>query len=310
MVDVSIIIVSWNARAYLVKCLESLRSQRSVHPTETIVVDNASADGSADAVEKQFPEVRVIRNEANLGFARANNLGIQRAQARYFALVNSDIEVLDDCIDRMVAYMGGHPRVGVLGPRILNPDDTLQESCQRFPKLWRALAQALGIHRLLPSVAYCSHARTGRVEALTGCFLMARREALEQVGGLDERFFMYGEDLDWCKRFDDAGWEAAYYTGAEVIHHGGRSSANAPVRFYLEMQRANRQYYLKHHGMEAAHVYRYILILHQVLRVLRALLLLPLDRKGSRGMSHKLERSFACLCFLLTLREGQGAGAA
>lgn len=303
MTELSYIIVSWNAKGYLIQCLESLKRFGVGIYSETLVVDNASDDGSADAVKEVFPDVKLIQNRTNVGFARANNQAIRECKGRYLALVNSDIEILGDCLARMLEYLDTHPRIGILGPRILNPDRTLQASCYRFPKLWRAAAEALGLHRLFPSLTYCSHERTGRVEALNGCFLMVRREALQQVGELDERFFMYAEDLDWCKRFVDMGWETAYLKEAEAVHYGGQSSANTPVRFYVEMQKANLAYYLKHRGRLAAGCYAAIVFAHQLLRVARGSVLMLLHPASRAEHTFKVRRSVACLRWLLRASE-------
>jgi GT2 family glycosyltransferase len=301
MVLLSFIIVSWNAKRHLLNCLNSLQRCAAGLEYEILVVDNASGDGSAEAVREGFPQVKLICNSANVGFARANNQALREAKGSYLLLVNSDIEVLPDCLQVLVTEIGRRQRVGVIAPRILNGDRTLQASCYRFPKLWRAAAEAVGLHRFFPSLVYCSHEHCAPVEALNGCFLMVRREAFAQVGGLDERFFMYAEDIDWCKRFSDCGWDLVYVPEAQVIHYGGQSSANAPVRFYLEMQKANRQYYMKHGGLAAAAMLALVVSVHQAIRLgggAALFLLRPSQREAYR---HKLQRSAACLSWLLRL---------
>jgi hypothetical protein len=209
-----------------------------------------------------------------MGFARANNAGIARSTSRYLALVNSDALVMQGCLQNLVKFMETHPSVGMVGPRILNADRTLQPSARRFPNLEATFARAFFLDRLLPQRlfhlrSHMSAAELDRlrpVEVLEGCFWMVRREALEQVGGLDENFFMYGEDIDWCKRFHKAGWEVMYCPGAEAVHYGGASSSNAATRFFLEMKKAELRYWEKNHGRVARRVAAGILFLHCCLR--------------------------------------------
>src|SRR5215475_5316322 len=244
---VSVIIVSWNARSYLLQCLESVLLSRSQCLKEIIVVDNASTDGSAEEVAARFPQVRLIRNAANLGFSRANNIGIRASTGKYVCLMNSDIKVLGRCLDILGEYTEAHEKIGMVGPKILEGDGRTQPSCRGFPKLWNMFCRALAVDALLPRweifngylLRHWEQNATRDVDILSGCFWFIRREALESVGLLDEGFFMYGEDMDWCKRFWKAGWRVVFVPQGEAIHYGGKSSTNAPVRFYIEKQRAD-----------------------------------------------------------------------
>ena len=305
---VSVIIVSWNARDYLKQCLESLTPAVCRYPMEIIVVDNASSDGSPELVENSFPHVQLVRNSANLGFARGNNVGIRNSSGRYLCLINSDVKVLPDCINRLVDYCEQHPEVGMAGPRIIGGDGKLQRSCRGFPTLWNMLCRALALDTIFPrnklftgySLSYWPQDSTRPVDILSGCFWLIRRETLSRVGLLDEAFFMYGEDMDWSKRFWLGGSSLVFVSQAEAIHYGGASSSNSPVRFYIEMQRADLQYWKKHHSRGATAGYFLVSCLHLLLRMMGYSLAF-LFRKGARqNYRYKVKRSFACLKWLFS----------
>jgi GT2 family glycosyltransferase len=307
MMDLSIIIVSWNAKAYLAECLQSLTRETSRHHSEIIVVDNASTDGSPELVRQHFPHVKLICNESNLGFARANNIGIRQSAGGYVFLLNSDVKVLEGCFGSMYAYMERHPKIGMLGPKILNPDGTLQRSCKGFPTLWNSFCRALSLDTVFPRsklfgrrlMTYWPHDAICGVEALSGCFWMVRREALGRVGLLDEDFFMYAEDIDWCKRFHEAGWGVVFFPHARAIHYGGASSSNAPVRFYLEMQRADLKYWEKHHGWSARAGYLLTVWVHHLVRVMGQAALYILQPSRRPEALPKIKRSIAAIRWLL-----------
>ena len=305
---VSVIIVSWNARDYLKQCLESLTPAVCRYPMEIIVVDNASSDGSPELVENSFPHVRLVRNSTNLGFARGNNVGIRNSSGRYLCLVNSDVKMLPDCINRLVEYGEQHPEVGMAGPRIIGGDGKLQRSCRGFPTLWNMLCRALALDTIFPriklftgySLSYWPQDRTRPVDILSGCFWLIRRETLSRVGLLDEAFFMYGEDMDWCKRFWLGGSSLVFVSQAEAIHFGRASSSNSPVRFYIEMQRADLQYWKKHHSRIATAGYFLVSCLHLLLRMLGYSLALLFRKSARQNYRYKVKRSFACLKWLFS----------
>jgi GT2 family glycosyltransferase len=307
-VIVSIIIVSWNTRDYLNQCLESLTPAVCRHPMEIIVVDNASSDGSPELVESRFPRVRLIRNQVNLGFAKANNLGTAASSGRYVCLINSDVKVLPDCISRLVDYSEQHPDVGMAGPRIIGADGKLQRSCRGFPTLWNMLCRALALDTIFPrrkwltgySLSYWSQDCIRQVDILTGCFWLIRRETLARVGLLDESFFMYGEDMDWCKRFRLGGSKVVFVPLAEAIHYGGASSSNSPIRFYIEKQRADLQYWKKHHSRVATACFFLISCLHLLLRTAGYSLALLLHNGARHIYQHKVKRSVVCLKWLFS----------
>ena len=306
MPDVSVIIVSWNAKQHLQNCLMSLNDPGGRYKREVVVVDNASTDGTVKLVEEQFSEVKLIKNKENLGFARANNIGIRKSRGRYVCLINSDVILLDNCIGKLMTFMGSHPSAGLVGPKILNPDGSLQPQCQHFPSIWNHLCQTLGLNKLFPKsgffsepfMKYWAHDETRKVDVINGCFWLVRRKAIEEIGLLDEDFFIYGEDIDWCRRFHEAGWDVLFYPEARAIHIGGASSDNAPVRFYLEMQKADLHYWRKHHGKSGELIYWLIILVRQLVRIPVYALRYVFRRKKRETSQFKLKRAFACICFL------------
>lgn len=276
MIDVSVIIVNWNTRHYVLDCIRSLLAYQGQYKLEIIVVDNASEDDSAAAIKAQFPQVVVIENPDNRGFARANNQGIAIARGRYVSLVNSDILFLEDTFTLMLHYMDQNPDVGVLGPKLLWQDQTLQGSCRKSPSIWNTLCPAIGLTALFPRISffsgehmigYFAHDRIIDVDVLVGAFMMIRRSTLEQVGGMDEQYFMYCEEVDWCKRFVEAGWKIRFFPETKVIHYGGGSSASEPVRFFKEFCLSNLRYWNKHHARPLVISYRLVMILRYLIRL-------------------------------------------
>lgn len=311
--EISFVIVSWNAREYLLGCIRSIEITCAEFDREIIVVDNESSDGSAAAVAGEFPperfeHIEVIRSGANTGFAAANNIGLSRARGRFLILVNPDVEILPDSINVLIDFMKANPACGIAGPRVLNADGTLQESTRREPTLTNSLGRALAVDNILPrsgilsalNMHYPLSDAPAVVDVLSGCFWMVRREAFEAVGPLDENFFMYSEDVDWCRRFAAAGYKPSYVPDARTIHFGGGSSANAPVRFFIELQRASVQYWRKHHGRLTLPIFLGIMMLGQVIRLIPNLVLSVIRPSGREIARHKVRRGLACIGWLLT----------
>ena len=304
--DISVIIVSWNAKHYLLDCLKSLNSSGPEKSIEIIVVDNASTDGSPEAVERDFPGAQLVRNRTNRGFAAANNIGIEQSNGRYVCLINSDIKVLGNCLERLCDYMDSKSSIGMLGPRILNPDMTFQSSCRRFPSLWNNLCTAIGLSRIFKQtrffggeqMLYFKHDVLSRVDVLAGCFLMVRREALNQVGLLDERFFIYSEDVDWSRRFWNAGWEVVFFPDAQAIHYRGGSSSNAPTKFAIEQDRAMLQYWEKYHQISGKVAILVIMALKHVLRIGAGVLFLLIQPSKKTNTLYYIKNHFARLLSL------------
>jgi GT2 family glycosyltransferase len=307
-VDISVVIVGWNARHYLELCLESLAAAPPHRSVEIFVVDNASTDGSAEMIEERFPHVKLIRSNENLGFAKGNNLAIRRCRGRYIALVNPDIIVLPGCLDSLADFLDQNPKVGNAGPRVLNPDRTLQCSCRRFPTLWNNFCSASGLATAFKGSRFFfgehmfsfPHDRTMAVDILVGCFSMVRREAFDAVGLLDEDLFMYGDDVDWCRRCWNAGWQVVFYPGAEAIHDRGKITAPYPVRFAVAQQRSVIHYWTKHHGFLGAWGFRGILFFNHSLRYTFAALSGLLHPQGSAQNEVRKKVSGACLRELLS----------
>ena len=300
---VSVVIVSWNATKYLEECLTSLRDARHPWPIEVIVVDNDSSDDSSAMVVRLFPDVILIQNSDNLGFSKANNIGIRRAKGQYIALVNSDVHVLENCLTQLVRYLEEEPSSGMVGPKIIGGDGKQQSSHRGFPKLWNMLCRAVALDRLLPNIplfsGYLLSSKSLEcatpVEILSGCFLVVRRSALEAVGLLDEAFFIYGEDMDWCKRFWRAERRVVFVPAAQAIHYGGASSSNAPLRFFVEMQRADLQYWRKHHSRTSVALYLAFCVLHHIVRILGHGLAAVMVAKQSASHIHRAKCSSVCL---------------
>jgi GT2 family glycosyltransferase len=305
-VDLSIIIVTWNAKKFVEECLGSLRFSSENPAWETIVVDNASSDGTLELIRSEFPQVKLIENESNLGFAKGNNVGMRASRGRYVCLINSDVNVPRECLGSMLAYMDANREVGVLGPRMIGPTGRVTRSYMRFPTVWRDLCNSLGLHNVFNRSKVFSgilmtdfrNDRTAEVDVLNGWFLMVRREALEEVGLLDERFFMYGEDIDWSYRFHLAGWKRVYFSGASALHYGAASSSAAPVRFYAEMQRANLQFWKKHHTRLEVFAHEATLWLHLAIRIVGYAFVYMFVKSSRTETSMKIDRSLK----LMTMR--------
>lgn len=253
-IDLSVIIVNWNTRDVLAKCIRSVYETGQGIDLEIILVDNASKDGSVTMVRRSFPEVRLIENTENVGFVRANNQAIARCQGRYVLLLNSDTYVLSNSLVNTVQFMNDHPKAGIAGVRLLNPDGTFQASYTPFPTLWREFLILSGLGRWLirptfPSFGPRSKKGPRQIKGyMEGAYLMARREAIDQIGGLDERIFMYAEDVDWCYRFHQTGWEVWYLPEAPIFHHGGQSTKKRKGRLEAELYRSRIYFFRKHYG--------------------------------------------------------------
>jgi GT2 family glycosyltransferase len=273
-VDISVVIVAWNAKHYLQLCLESLATAPPRRSMEVFVVDNASTDGSAEMIETKFPWVKLIKSPENLGFAKGNNVAIRQCQGRYVALVNPDVIVLPDCLDALADFLDQNPKVGNVGPRVFNPDMTQQSTCRRFPTLWNNFCSATGLATKFTNsrffagehMFYFAHDCTRSVDVIVGCFSMIRRDTFDQVGLLDEDLFMYGDDVDWCRRCWNAGWQVVFFPGARAIHDRGKITAPYPVRFAIAQQKSVLHYWSKHHGFWGTLGIRSILLFHHCLR--------------------------------------------
>jgi O-antigen biosynthesis protein len=234
----SVIIVNYNVRQFLENALTSIFRALEGLEGEVIVVDNASDDGSVEMVQKKFPAARVVASRENLGFARANNIGLTGAKGDYFLLINPDTIVQEDTLQVMLEFFRTHPQTGLAGCKILNPDGSFQLPCRRsFPTPWVAFTKVFGLSALFPrsrlfgryNLTYLDPDASYEVDAVSGSFMMISRTAYERVGGLDESFFMYGEDLDWCYRVRQAGFKVYYVHSTQIVHFKGESTRRSNI---------------------------------------------------------------------------------
>jgi GT2 family glycosyltransferase len=261
--ELSIIIVSWNVRDLLRRCLMSLVNTNA----EIIVVDSASVDGSADMVRAEFPHVQLIASTENLGYSKGNNVGLKAAQGRYLFVLNPDTEVATDAVPQMVTYMDAHPDVGVLGPQLRLADGSIQSSRRRFPTLATGFFESTWFQSLAPRSVLARYyvqeipdTQIAEVDWLVGAALLVRREAYARVGGFDENFFMYSEELDWCRRIKAAGWRVVYWPQAVVTHYEGRSSEQVPAATHIRFNTSKIRYFRKYHGNFTAECLRWFLL--------------------------------------------------
>jgi len=258
--DLSIIIVSWNVKEYLEKCLESIFENPPQFDFEIIVVDNASTDKSSQMVKKKFPQVKLIENKENLGFAKANNQGIRESPGKYILLLNPDTVVLPGAIDKLIKFMEEHKETGVVAPKILNPDKTLQPSCLAFPTLSAMFVRAIFIEGLWPNNPITRYylmkdfdfQSEAEVDQPMGAALMIRRAVLDQVGLFDEESFMFFDEVDLCFRIKKAGWKIYFTPRAEITHYMARSIKKWGI-FNLSRHwtRSRNHYFYKHFGLGA-----------------------------------------------------------
>ena len=253
--DLSIVIVSYNTKGLLEQTLRTVMEAVGTLSVEVFVVDNASHDGSPDMVAEGFPWVRLIRNDHNAGFAGGNNLALEQVTGRYILLLNSDTIIRLDTLSCLVKFMDAHPQAGAAGAKILNPDGTLQLSCRRgFPTPLAAFCKLSGLSRLFPksprlaryNLTFLDPETTHEVDALSGSCMIVRKETMDQVGHLDETYFFYGEDLDWCYCMKEAGWQIYYTPDTEIIHFKGESSRAEEMRFRYRFYEAMSIFVQKH----------------------------------------------------------------
>jgi N-acetylglucosaminyl-diphospho-decaprenol L-rhamnosyltransferase len=260
MADITAIVVTHDAEPWIERSLESLRGTGA----EVIVVDNASTDGTLEIVRGRFPEARVVEQE-NRGFGAGNNAGMRAASGRYFLLLNPDAWLTEGAVEDLVAFADEHPEAAVIGPRLLNPDGSLQRSVRGYPTPWRIATEYFFLRKLAPRSralnalfgAGFDHKSVREADYLFGACLLVRRDAVDSVGGFDEKFFLMSEEVDWCYRFRQAGWKVLFFPGAEVFHVVG-ASLN-PARFE-DVVRGHLQFLRKHRGTQAAERARRVML--------------------------------------------------
>ncbi|MFO7919100.1 MAG: glycosyltransferase family 2 protein [Anaerolineae bacterium] len=278
--DLEIVIVSWNVVKLLEDCLNSiygapgarLDAEGILHlgsyTAKVHVVDNASSDGSPKMVRDRFPAVDLVASSENLGFTRGNNLALRRCQARYVLLLNPDTRIVADALTKMLDYMEDHPDVGVLGPQLRYGDGSPQSSRRRFPTFMTALMESTLLQQWFPENRWAQRyyvqdvpgEEVQDVDWVTGACMLVRREVVRAVGPLDEAFFMYSEELDWCRRIVDAGWRVVYFPRAVVVHYEGRSSDQVVAERHIHFQRSKVLYFRKHHSRVMAETLRLFIL--------------------------------------------------
>lgn len=263
--DLGIVIVNWNTREHLRRCLETVVASRDFERCRVVVVDNASDDGSVDMARRQYPQVEVIVNNANIGYPRANNVGLRHlgfravgdvaaSAPRYALLLNPDTELPRNALARMVQFMDSRPEIGVAGPKLLLGDGSLDRACRRgFPTPMVSFYHYSGLARLFPknsrfgryNMTFADENAELEVDSVVGAYMQVRRTAIERVGLLDEAFFMYGEDIDWAFRIKAAGYKVWYYPAVTVRHYKRAASSQSP-KAQFEFWRAMLIFYRKH----------------------------------------------------------------
>jgi GT2 family glycosyltransferase len=277
-VHIAVIIVSWNTRELLRRCLQSVMAEATaLAPMATLavwVVDNASTDGSPAMVRELFPTARLVENEGNVGFGRANNQALAQAGGDFVLLLNPDTETRPGALASLLRFMLANPAAGVVGARLLNSDGSLQTSCYPAPSLSRELWFLLHLDRLLAYGQYDMSRwpldRPQQVDTLKGACWLMRRQALDQVGYFDERFFMYSEEVELCSRLRRAGWTLHWLPEAVVVHHEGQSTAQAPTEMFLRLYQGKLLYFRKVHGRATARLYKLVLLTAAAARLLLA----------------------------------------
>jgi len=273
--DVSIVIVNWNTRDILRDCLASTYANTMNITFEVIVVDNASRDDSVSMLKENFPQVILIENSENRGFAAANNQGMAIARGKYVLLLNSDTVILENAVRKTVLFADGHPEAAVIGCMVLNPDRTLQPTCFMFPSLLNMLLSSTYLYKLFPRSKFFGREQmtwwdrddVREVDVVTGCFMLVRREAVEQIGLLDERFFMYGEETDWCYRFKQVGWKVVFTPAAEIIHLGGESSKQIRAKMLVQLRLSILHFISKHYGWLSHKIASLLVVLFFAVRI-------------------------------------------
>ena len=275
---VSVVVVTFNALPFLEQCLQSVAGW------DTVVVDHGSTDGTLAVVRERFSDVRVVEQE-NLGLAAGWNRGIRETSSPFVLILNADAWAVGDGVRRLLAFAEQHPKAAVVGPKLLNTDGSLQRSVRGFPTLWRLATEYFFLRKLAPrsrvlNAFYAGgfdHDRVREAEFVMGSVMLVRREAIEQVGPLDEDFFLFSEETDWCYRFRQAGWKVLFFPGAEFVHVGGASHGG---RLYVENLRGQLRYFDKHRGANEAERLRRVLL--AALRIRALILRRPEYREGVR----------------------------
>jgi GT2 family glycosyltransferase len=305
--DLSIIIVSWNTRELLEACLSSIYNNPPDGEFEVWIVDNASTDDTVTVVKSKFAQIKLIQNEINQGFASANNQAIKECTGKYILFLNPDTEIRGDTLNVLMHYLDEHPRTGGVGPKLLNPDGTLQVSCYPAPTLFREFSRLFYVKRISALGGYDMHCwdpdLDRNVEVIQGACLLLRKQVFDQVGLLDNKYFMYTEEVDLCFRLRKAGWELYWIPSAEVVHYGGQSTQQVASKMFANLYLSKIQYFQKNHGSISASVYKLLLIVASLVRVCLSPLVW-LEKPVRREEHLQLARNYLNLFLDLSGRSG------
>ncbi|MFV0643345.1 MAG: glycosyltransferase family 2 protein [Sphingomonadaceae bacterium] len=312
--DISVIIVSYNTRDMTLACVESVYRHGGRLKTEVIIVDNCSSDGSAEALRARFPQAKVIDSPHNGGFAYGNAIGFSRSQGKYLLLLNPDTQIYESTLEAAFDHMEAQGNIGVLGPRVWLDNGEQQSSIIRYldltllffiifvPGPWMRRTSLFGDLRY----ATLSRDETHDVDAVAGCFMLVRRDMVRQTGGLDIRFFMYGEEVEWCWRITRAGWRIVYYPEAEILHHGGASTAHMPEWKAVEMARGQILFLRFTRGRVIAWIGTLLMLLRDLLRMpFYVLQTVPGGFRPSPDFNPRWARLTFLICALVRQPAGQ-----
>ncbi len=277
MIDLSVIIISWNVADLLAACLDSLMVAPIAINTpdgnkpviEIIVVDSGSSDKTIQMLHEHYPQVIALPQIKNVGYTRGNNIGLAAAKGRHLLLLNPDTEIIGDALNQMIRYLDENPDVGIVGPHTLNTDKTTQSSRRNFPTRMTAFFESTWLQSFAPKKLlddfYIRQAPDNAVLDvgwMQGSALMARREVYEQIGGLDTGYVMFCEEMDWCKQAKEAGWRNVYLGTAQIIHHGGKSTEQIGAQKHIYFQQSKIRYFRKYYGLRFARMLRLFLLLN------------------------------------------------
>lgn len=317
MVKLSIVIVNFNTKLLLKQCLESVYQNLGNMEHEIFVIDNNSSDQSPLMIKENFPDILLIENKENVGFAQANNQALKQASGKYLLLLNSDTIIPPESLTIMVDFLDKKPEVGVLGPKLVDQDLNLQTSCRHFPTLFTVLSQFFGLSAMFPKskifgwydMGYWDHGQTSRVDCVPGTSLLVRKKAVQEVGLLDENYFMYFEDTDWCYRFARAGWKVVFLPNAKVIHLGGASAAKSNRGLFYDKTLSEElfnslfYYFKKFHGGFSVLILRIFIFISLLMRMLKWIFAFMFRRINEKEFSDKIKSFGQMMRYCLSARD-------
>lgn len=280
MIDLSIVIVSFNTKGILKDCLQSISGFLKDSSKEIIVIDNNSIDGTLDLIRSEFKGVKIIENKENLGFGKANNQGMKQAKGEFILLLNSDTVASKEALDKCLDYLKSDSNVGVLGCRLRKPDGCLEDSCGMFYSLWNAVFGGMELNSILDKLriirlrfpryllSACDLQQTQEVNWVAGAFMFLRRDVFKQTLGFDEKIFMYDEELEWCYRIKKKGWKVVYFPLAEIVHIGrGSSNSNSETEINKRILSGKEYYFKKHFGETKAFIFKVLIFLSGIIKL-------------------------------------------